>query len=74
MLFLVSIPLVTAHYERTDLAGALVVISLMLPVCTFGNPGMWLCIRDVDYGPILKVAVIARTASFVVVIARGAPL
>jgi lipopolysaccharide exporter len=69
LLFLVSIPLVTTHYERSDLDGALVVISLMLPINTLGNPGLWLFTRAVNYRPLLKMIVISRTVSFVVVVA-----
>ena len=69
LLFLVSIPLVTAHYERKDLDSALFVISLILPIGTLVNPGLWLFIRDVNYRPELRMAVISRTVSFVVVVA-----
>jgi lipopolysaccharide exporter len=69
LLFLVSVPLLTAHYERTDLDGALFVISLVLPIGTLVNPGLWLFTREINYRPLLKMAAISRTVSFVVVVA-----
>lgn len=67
VLLLLSIPFIADYLSDDRISLPLVVLSFVIFVLAFHNPGVYLLEKDLKYSAITKLAIFAKTFSFVVV-------
>lgn len=68
VVFLLLIPYISQYMEKPEIAPALYLLSLLLPIQAMGNPGVWLYLRELNYRPFVKVTMVSKTLGFITVI------
>ena len=63
-----SAPLMATYFDTPELATALAVAALALPIRALKTPGMMLLAREINYRPVFKLTLWEKAASFITVI------
>lgn len=68
LIVIVSAPLLAVFFETPELALALAVATLALPIRALRTPGMMKAVRDIDYRPLFRLTLWQKGLSFIAVI------
>lgn len=68
LMLVVLAPLVANVLDNAELALAIQVVAISIPLRALENPGMILYAKELNYSPIFKLSVIQKLISFIVVI------
>ena len=63
-----SAPLLSAFFETPELALALAIATLALPLRALRTPGMMQAVRDIDYRPLFRLTLWQKGLSFIAVV------
>jgi lipopolysaccharide exporter len=66
--FVFLVPLISEYYSKPELNYVLWCISLILPFRALGNPGLYLCNKELFYKPIFMLALYERLSGVIVII------
>ena len=69
VLIMIASPAVARFFETPELAMALSVAALALPIRSLKTPGMFLLARAINYGPVFKLTLWQKLLSFITVVA-----
>ena len=68
LIFFIFTPYIADVMGKAEIETPLRVLSIILIVGCFGNPGVWIMARNLNYKPLFKIDVFSKILSFIVVL------